>query len=255
MALIHCSFYSSVLGKDTGAYVVLPERRDIKHKEKKLKTLFLLHGISDDYTKWVRRTPIERYAKKHDWAVIMPDGEKGFYTNSANGKRYWDFISEELPNVMVALFPLLSDKREDTFVAGLSMGGYGSMKLALLHPERFHAAASFSGAFSIKEMANNPNHKYKAVYEKVFGTEGISNTENDLCYMAKKQKEAGKTFPALYLSCGTKDSIYDATQDFKKQLDDLCIPYTYEDWSGGHDWEFWDEAIQHALAWFIEQTK
>jgi S-formylglutathione hydrolase FrmB len=109
------------------------------------KVLYLLHGYSDDHSIWMRRTSVERYAAEHHLAVIMPAVNHSFYTNEVQGERYWDYISEELPRAMHRFFRL-SDKPEDTFVAGLSMGGYGAMKLALTHPERFGAAASFCGA-------------------------------------------------------------------------------------------------------------
>lgn len=251
MALIHCDIYSSVLGKDVGVYVVLPEHRDIKNKSRKLKTLFLLHGITDDYTKWIRRTPIERYAKQNDWAVIMPDCEKGFYSNGVKGKRYWDFISDELPKTLYALFPLLSTKPDDTFVAGLSMGGFGSLKLALNFPERFKAAASFSGALNVYESASNPEHKYKYVYERVFGTaEMIKNSENDLYYLVKELKKQNKKIPEIYLTCGTDDSIFNVTKSFNDYLKELEVNCVYEYWQGDHDWDFWDESIKRALKWF-----
>lgn len=250
MALIHCEFYSDILKEEVGAYVVIPEHRDIKGK-RKLKTLYLLHGLGDDHTKWVRRTPIERYAKEGDWIVIMPEGEKGYYTNNVQGKRYWDYIGEELPGLMKSYFPLISDKREDNYVAGLSMGGFGSMKLALNFPERFCAGASFSGALDIR-MEYNDYPQYTELYKKVFGpVEKILDSENDLSTVLRKLKENKRQIPRLYISCGLQDDIYPQSQEFIKQLRSLEIPYTYEEWNGGHDWIFWDESIRRALSWFL----
>ena len=153
MALLHVNYFSEALGVQTPVDVILPEVKqgigvDASAKDELPKVLYLLHGYSDDQTIWQRRTSVERYAAKYNLAIIMPGVNHSFYCNEVYGERYWDFVSQELPRVMHRFFRL-SDKREDTFVAGLSMGGYGAMKLALNFPERFGAAASFSGAVLI----------------------------------------------------------------------------------------------------------
>ena len=150
MALLHVHYFSDALGVQTSVEVILPEMKqgigvEASGECELPKVLYLLHGYSDDHTIWQRRTSVERYAAAHNLAVIMPGVNHSFYCNEFHGERYWDFVSQELPAVMHRFFRL-SDKPEDTFVAGLSMGGYGAMKLALNFPERFGAAASFSGA-------------------------------------------------------------------------------------------------------------
>lgn len=255
MALIHCNFYSYALGKDTGAYVILPEHRDLKEKRGKLKTLYLFHGLNDDYTKWVRKSSVERYAGKNDWIIIMPDGEKGYYTDNVCGNDYGKYFGEELPKIMKATFPLISDQREDTFIAGLSMGGYGSMRMALNYPERYCAAASFSGAINIRrEMKDYP--EYAKLYEKIFGSlDGNQlKPENDLFYLAEKVKKEGKPIPRMYISCGIQDDMYPQSREFVKHMDKIGISYTYEEWDGIHDWEFWDESIKRALPWFLKKN-
>ncbi len=253
MALIRYEFYSNALEKNTGAYVVLPEHPVRKSGNGKFKVLYLLHGLGDDYTKWLRRTPIERYAKDDDWVIVMPDGGKSFYVNSPYGDAYGDYMGEELPEIMKATFSFISEKREDTFVAGLSMGGYGSMRLALTYPDRFSAVACFSGALDPDRWFENyPEERY--VYKRVFGSAGaVKNTENDPFYLAGKLKEQGADIPRIYISCGTEDSIYPESVSFRKCLDSHEIPYTYEEWEGNHDWVFWDASIQKALKWFVRK--
>ncbi|MCI5623319.1 alpha/beta hydrolase [Anaerostipes sp.] len=253
MALIHCNFYSYTLGKDTGAYVILPEHRDIKNMKQKLKTLFLFHGLNDDYTKWIRRTLVEQYVKPDDWAVIMPDAEKGYYTNAVHGNQYGDFFGEELPQIMRTVFPLLSERREDNFIAGLSMGGFGSFRCALSYPEQYCAAASFSGALNIRrERKDYP--KYAKLYEEIFGSFDKDNIkrENDLFYLAEKLKKEGKQIPRLYITCGKQDDMYPQSQEFIQYMDKIDVPYTYEEWEGIHDWKFWDESLRRALKWFLQ---
>ena len=114
--------------------------------------LYLLHGLSDDHTAWLRYTSIERYATARGLAVVMPAVHRSFYADEAHGHAYWQFVSEELPRIVAAFFRL-SERPEDTFVAGLSMGGYGALKLGLHHPERFAAVASLSGAVDVRGPA------------------------------------------------------------------------------------------------------
>src|SRR5690554_3142250 len=136
MALIQCNFYSESLGVSTAMNVILPQQTttqigmNSRESGGRHRTLYLLHGLSDDHTIWLRRTSIERYVAALGIAVVMPAVNRSFYTDMHHGAAYWTFISEELPSLARSFFPL-SDLREDNFVAGLSMGGYGSFKLAL----------------------------------------------------------------------------------------------------------------------------
>src|SRR6266498_4824372 len=115
------------------------------------RTLYLLHGHSDDHTAWMRWSSIEKYAEGLNLAVVMPAVHLSFYNDMVYGGKYWQFISEEVPALVREMFSLSAD-RKDNFVAGLSMGGYGAFKMALTHPERFAAAASLSGAVDISEV-------------------------------------------------------------------------------------------------------
>ena len=184
MALLSWNFHSHTLGISASANVILPQAA--VEKGEKLPVLYLLHGLSDDHTNWQRRTSIERYADPLGLAVVMPAVNRSFYANMAHGPRYWDFISEELPQLARSFFPL-SDKRADTFVAGLSMGGYGAFKVALSHPDRYAAAASLSGAVDMaRRIANldeiDPN--WRAEMEDIFGPlESISGSANDLFHL------------------------------------------------------------------------
>ncbi len=157
MALLHVDFFSDVLGMCTSADVILPQQTsgqigmEGKGAEGKLKTMYLLHGMSDDQTIWQRRTSIERYVSQLGIAVVMPTTHLAFYTDTTYGMRYWTYISEELPKICREFFPQMSDKKEDNLAAGLSMGGYGAWKLGLGASETFGAAASLSGCLDIIE--------------------------------------------------------------------------------------------------------
>ena len=160
MALLHVNFFSDVLGMATSMDVILPEQTagqigmEGKASDKLYPTLYLLHGMSDDHTIWQRRTSIERYVSDMGIAVVMPTTHLGWYTDMAQGNRYWTFISEELPAKCLSFFKNMSDRREDTFAAGLSMGGYGAFKLGLRCPDRFSAVASLSGGLDDGVLQN-----------------------------------------------------------------------------------------------------
>ena len=244
MALLHVHYFSDALGVQTAVEVILPEVRqgigvEASGEEALPKVLYLLHGYSDDQTIWQRRTSVERYAASHNLAVVMPGVNHSFYCNEAYGERYWDFVSDELPRVMHRFFRL-SDKPEDTFVAGLSMGGYGAMKLALNFPERFGAAASFSGAVDIASTRQRHNDNWK----RITGGKSIKGTENDLLHLVKAQAEAPHK-PRLYVSCGTADFLYDQHQKFIPLLKKHGWDVThYEEPDAVHEWGFWDREIR-----------
>jgi putative tributyrin esterase len=182
MAFIQCDFYSETLQLSTTMNVILPRqtRSQIeKGSTRRHPTLLLLHGLSDDHTMWVRQTSIERYAAQYGLAVIMPAVQRSFYQDMAYGLKYWTFISEELPQLARSFFPL-SAKREDNFVAGLSMGGFGAFKLALNYPEKFAAAASLSGAIDVRDAFTRWPQDAALIYKS---PAQITGSESDLFTM------------------------------------------------------------------------
>jgi S-formylglutathione hydrolase FrmB len=255
MALLHCEFYSKAIGKDTSMDVILPQLEE----DGDFQTLYLLHGYSDNSTAWQRRTNIERYAAEYKLAIVMPDAQMSFYSNFLgikNGYRYWDFISDELLSVTRRLFHL-SDKREDTFVAGLSMGGFGAFKCALNCPEKFAAAASLSGAvdsYHLLSQRQQPDPELSMFMESV---ENLKGSINDLYTAAKKTSELpAEQRPKLYQACGTEDFLHKDNIHYRDFITDLnAFDYTYEEGPGTHEWAFWDNYIQRVLKWLpLEKT-
>jgi len=253
MALFHLVYFSDVLGVQTPVDVIIPEGKqgigvDAAGEEKFPAVLYLLHGYSDDQTIWQRRTSVERYAASHNLAIVMPGVNHSFYCNEEYGERYWDYVSQELPMMMHRFFRL-SDKPEDTFVAGLSMGGYGAMKLALNQPERFGAAASFSGAVDIASTRQRHNHNWK----RITGGKSIKGTENDLFHMLKANAEAEHK-PRLYVSCGTADFLYGQHKKFIPALKKAGWDVTaYEEPDATHEWGFWDREIRKFIEFCFEE--
>jgi S-formylglutathione hydrolase FrmB len=238
MAVFTCNFYASTLGTGSTMTVILPEQAALRRR--KVPVLFLLHGLLDDHSIWLRRTSIERYAESLNVAIVMPSGGRSFYTNMAHGYRYGDFIGDELPALARAFFPL-SEKREETFVAGLSMGGYGALRLALTYPERYAAVAGLSSAvraFMDAEM------------EDVFGPHAqFAGSHHDLATLATAAAAGPGPAPRIYLACGQQDFLYADNIALHNHLRTLPLELRWEEGPGDHSWAYWDAEIQKVLAW------
>lgn len=259
MALLHVNFFSDVLGKCMSMDVILPQRTKEQIgmegvvKEGKYPTLYLLHGMSDDETCWLRRTSIERYVSDMGIAVVMPNGDLSWYSNTAYGAKYWTYISEELPAVCREFFPNMSDRPEDTFVVGNSMGGYGAYKLALGKPETFGAAAGLSSGLDIVDVVTR-NLKEEgtiaAFWESTFGpAESLDTCEDNLLVLAEKLKASGRQLPKLYEWCGTEDFLYEPQKRMVEKLKAMGYDISYHEGPGIHSWTYWDVEIQKILKW------
>jgi S-formylglutathione hydrolase FrmB len=254
MALLHCDFFSDVLGLCCSMDVVLPQQTsgqigmETVARRGRFPTLYLLHGLSDDHTIWQRRTSIERYVADLGLAVVMPAVHRSFYADMARGYRYWTFVSEELPAICRSFFPL-SERREDTFVAGLSMGGYGAFKLALRCPDQYAAAASLSGALDIRYLGQGEPAAV-AEWENVFGDLGaLAGSEDDLFHLAERVARSTGPKPRLFQWCGTGDFLHEGNVRFRDHAAALGLDLAYSESPGDHQWKYWDEQIQSVLAW------
>ena len=247
MAFLQIQFFSAALNVASTVNVILPEANQgigmgASKDERPPKVLYLLHGYSDDHSIWMRRTSVERYAADHNLAVIMPAVNHSFYCNEVYGEKYWDYISDELPRTMHR-FLRLSSRPEDTYVAGLSMGGYGAMRLALTYPEHFAGAASFSGAVDLAGLFYQ--RLRGGEIDRVFGDRNeIKGSEFDTFYLMEKNAKAAHK-PWLYVSCGTKDFLFDQHKAFipalKKNGWDVM---SHEEPDAIHEWGFWDAQIK-----------
>ncbi|OCT17204.1 esterase [Paenibacillus pectinilyticus] len=257
MAFIDCHFYSESLGVSASMNVILPQVATTQiglasHAfGGKHPTLFLLHGLSDDHTIWMRRTSIERYASALGIAVVMPAVNRSFYADMASGPKYWQFISEELPALARSFFPL-AEERELNYVAGLSMGGYGALKMALSHPNQYAAAASLSGAVDIVGRATAfPND-----FQLIFGDAAtIKDSPNDLFYLADQLVASNQVRPQLYQCCGTEDFLYEDNIRFRDYCHAQGLQITYDEEPATHEWGYWDRKIQTVLDWLPLPTK
>jgi S-formylglutathione hydrolase FrmB len=187
----------------------------------------------------------------------MPAVHRSFYANMVHGGKYWDYVSKELPEVARTLFPL-SARREDTFAAGNSMGGYGAFKLALACPKRVCAAASLSGALDIAgRAASTEDPVLRADLERAVGNvDKLSGSENDLFHLAAKAARSRGPKPRLYQWCGTDDFLYEDNRRARARFESLKLKLTYEEGPGAHDWAAWDQQLPRVLEWLVaERTK
>lgn len=253
MALIRCDFFSDTLGLSTSMTVILPQRTETQIGlsgtvgDAPPPVLYLLHGLSDDDTIWVRRTSVERYVAPLGLAVVMPQVQRSFYTDEAHGNRYWTFLSEELPEIVGSFFRV-SQRRDDTFVAGLSMGGYGAIRWALRQPERFAAAASLSGALDLAgRFPGGSAPVDERLLDQVFGADALLDGPDNPIWLVGQAEVAAA--PALYVGCGTEDFLYGENQRFVAACEQRGLPVTVDFGPGEHEWGYWDTKIQDVLAW------
>jgi putative tributyrin esterase len=249
MSLCQIHWSSSILKKKLGMNVILPDTGTGP-----FHTFYLLHGLSDDYTTWLRRTRIEWYVRNLPLIVVMPDGFRGWYTDNEHGPAYGRYIGEEVVDFVERNFPARAD-RAARHIGGLSMGGYGAIRTALRYPDVFSSANSHSGALvhgSIDWTLNSPREDHRAFAEEmqhVFGSrpEGSSH---DLLTLARSARVAG-LLPRLLIDCGTEDFLLEANRTFHAELQHLGIPHEYREFAGAHEWDYWDRHVQDAIAFHL----
>ncbi len=259
MAIIEVNFISKCLMRTVTFNAIIPVDKfgpqTENAEQKPLKTLYLLHGIFGNYTDWVNGTRIQAWAEANDLAVIMPSGENRFYLDDEkSGELYGEFIGKELVEFTRKLFPL-SDKREDTFIAGLSMGGYGAIRNGLKYAENFGCVIGLSAALvhdTWKDADNSaPIFTFRRnYYEAIFGEyDKVKGSDKDPKALLLKLKEEGRPVPKMYLCCGTEDDLVTVNRDFRDFLNENGVDLTYVEGPGKHDWVFWDTYIKKVLDW------
>jgi putative tributyrin esterase len=285
MSLVRFNFESQYLGNNHEIGIILPDKQRNKTPKEfyssgeKYPVLWLLHGTFGDYSDWIRKSNIELYACEQNLIVVMPSAMNSDYVNWPDfgiGYNMWDYLTEELMPLVYNWFPA-SDKREDNFIAGLSMGGGGALKYALGHPEKFGAAAILSSsareisylqpyanlsaeefrAKAIKGEINIPTpfpggipmrqinsiSKYPTVGDYL---DSVENTWDMLAKLAPTGK-----LPKMYVACGTDDFAYKGFLKFKDYAKELGLEAEFEEMEGyKHEWRFWDITIQHAIKFF-----
>jgi putative tributyrin esterase len=242
MAFCELKYFSQSLGKAQAANIILPET----NRGGPYPVFYLLHGLSDDHTIWMRRTSIERYVQDLPLIVVMPDGGRSFYTDMAEGGAYESSIVKDLIGLIDATFHT-KHNREGRVIGGLSMGGYGAAKLALKFPDLFCSAVSHSGALQFGhlpiEAERDPARR--AEWKRIVGANPVGG-DNDLFALAAKLPADKR--PKLRIDCGTEDFLLDSNRAFHKHLETIGFPHEYAEYPGAHTWAYWDVHVQEAIA-------
>jgi putative tributyrin esterase len=241
-----CEFHlnqNTVLEKMTSFTVIVPD-----DKPGPFPVLYLLHGLSDDHTAWTRRSSIERYVGGLPLIVVLPNGERSFYTDAKERSRaaFETYIVQDVVGFVDRTFRTIPT-REGRVVAGLSMGGYGAIKFALKYPDKFCAAVSHSGAVDFARGDFTRTDDWGREWRPIMGSHPAGGPD-DIFALAETVDRS--ILPALRIDCGTEDFLLDHNRALDAHLTALGIPHEYEEHPGGHDWTYWDKHIQDTLKFF-----
>ena len=263
MAKISCNIISQVLKRAIDITVIIPTptipdalspdgKRVSYIPPEKYPVIYLLHGFGNDHATWSGYTIVELYAEENQIAVVNLSAENKAYIENGMDD-FYTFVSEELPEMVCGLFPV-SDKPESTYIAGLSMGGYGTLTHALSHPKRFAAV----GALSAAVIRKNPEggirmEDIKKEAEAELPKDGDPNVDmpdRQPSVLAERIVKEGGKFPKIYMACGGKDALFEMNKKFRDKLIALGADVTWDEIDRyGHEWRFWDIEIEKFMEW------
>ncbi len=253
MPFIEYRYRSDVLGKQSCAWIITPQ---VPHHEiRRYRVMYLLHGLSDDYSIWARQTSIERYLADTPYVVVMPDGGRGFYCDAEQGPAYETALAVELRDHILRTFPVTDN---GWCVTGLSMGGYGAVRFALRYPKQFTSAVSHSGALHFGHQTQYRNAetaarmgmdieswaRLHAELSRICG-DSPTGSDYDLYHLASQINPAER--PKLWLDCGVDDFLIEVNREYSRHLDAIGYNHTFREFAGEHNWSYWDAHVQQAI--------
>jgi putative tributyrin esterase len=247
MAFATIDYPSKSLGRASSFNIVFPDDPELPRP---WCVFYLLHGLSDDHTIWMRRTSVERYVDGLPLVLVMPDGGRGWYTNALEGDAYEDDLLKDIVGLVERTFPVKAE-RSGRAIGGLSMGGYGAVKLGLKHADRFVSVNSHSGAVGYLRPELNQGKKlerkpeYAAELQRIFGKSPRGGPEDPFAIVEKMDHGL---VPAMRIDCGTDDFLLEQNRAFHSHLETLHIAHQYQEFPGGHDWAYWDLHVREAIS-------
>ena len=260
MALLQVNFMSEALMRSVPMQVILPVDKVHRQGEPKpvfrpMKTLYLLHGIYGNDIDWVSGTNIQRWAEARNLAVVMPSGDNSFYLDHDSGfDNYGRFVGEELVEVTRRMFHL-SERREDTFIGGLSMGGYGAIRNGLKYHENFGRIIAFSSALVYRAFATQTFDEHyilasRKYAEHCFGRlDEVDGSDKDVWALIRMLQNDHAEIPKFLIACGADDPLLAVNREYAGFLEERGVDVTFEVGEGAHDWDFWHRSIKRALDW------
>lgn len=242
MAIFRCTFHSTLLTNDTNLNIILPDKRF-----QPVKVLYLLHGYQQHFGSWLNQTSVARYAAGKNIAIVMPDGGRSFYTDMTTGENYYSYIVKELPRFLRNQLGL-EPSREETAVAGLSMGGYGALKIGLRNPDQFGMIGALSPACDIVQIAkDNP-----LLSRAICGDAELKDSDHDIYHLVREAGGKDNT-PKLLHYCGAQDFLLEENHRFRDLARSLPLDYTYIEEPGGHEWALWDPWVKDFIQRFMSE--
>jgi putative tributyrin esterase len=238
-------FHSKELDRDMHYMVILPA--DYDRWERRYPVLYLLHGWAGDYTNWVKLTKLVEYSNRYSIIIVTPDAGNSWYVNSATvpGDRFADYITNDLIHEIDSRWRTMASQNRRA-IAGLSMGGYGSVLFGLTHPDLFAAVGSVSGALDGPTGVEHVMPNLRESTDLAFGTAGSSTRiDNNIHLLAPKADSS--SLPYLFLECGSQDPLLASNRQFVQELSSKDVPYEYHEYPGAHTWEFWDSSLPMML--------
>lgn len=217
--------------------------------------LYLLHGRSDDATTWLYRSNVERYAQEYGICVVMPDIAISYCVDMAYGGNYFTYVAHELPEVVRSMFRV-SVRREDTYIGGISMGGYGALRCALINPEKYAGCIALSPVADISHiMAEQCAEGQKNIWRCIVGDSLRPDKDLDLFQILEESGGYVNMCPRLYIACGKQDPFFDDNLRLKESIDNHRIEFTFEQADAGHEWGFWDIALRRGMDMLIGRRR
>ena len=237
MAVIQGHFYSSCLKMESHFQAFLPFDKKSSHPA---SYLILLHGMMDNCFAWMENTRLCSYAETYNTLVFLPEGHRSYYSDFRSGGAYQAYITTEVPSVMEKMFGITMD-RDNTTIAGNSMGGYGAIKAAFTRPELFGRCAALSPVIHpIKALDCIPGSYLIPGEERaIWGDPASLPDASDLCFLASRSKSEG-LYPGLCITCGRDDFLVQQNREFQNRLKALEIPCLYREYPGEHGWDYWN---------------
>ena len=253
MAILQVTAFSKCLMRNVPLTVVLPVDRMVASPRTEYPTLYLLHGIFGNTLDFLNGTRIGRWAMERELCVVMPSGENSFYLNDPDQFALWsDFVGKELVELTRRMFPL-SHRREDTFLGGVSMGGYGALYNGLQFRDTFSWILALSAPIRLEDLRDRAtdnafiltNRRYA---QRCFGDlQTAPERDVNPLFLVERLWKEGAQLPQIYLACGDRDELLPGSKRLAALLERLEIPHIFEILPGAHEWDFWDEALLRAL--------
>lgn len=240
---------SKLMAREMPYRVILPKNYEAR-KNERFPVLYLLHGLTGHFDNWADRTKLKEYAANYDYIIVTPEGDNGWYSDSAStaNDKYESYIVQELIPEIDGKFRTLA-MREHRAIAGLSMGGYGSLKFGLKYPEKFFVAGSFSGALGAASFTEKTAGAIGKSIDAIFGgVDSETRNSNDIFKLVREiSPEKIKALPFIYLDCGTEDFLFQNNREFVALLVEKKVPHEFRQLPGKHDWVYWDSQVQEFL--------